>query len=126
MCKIYTDNKTNKAQIVLGSLLGDEGKGITTDYLCKKNPFGTIVVRFSGGHQAGHNVKIGKVSHVHSNLGSGTLRGVPSYFSEHCTFYPVTLENELRVILPAMRESCIVTGKQIGRASCRERVYVLV
>lgn len=87
------------ANIVIGSLFGDEGKGITTDFLCKKNPFGTIVVRFSGGHQAGHNVKIGKFSHVHSNYGSGTLRGVPSYYSEHCTIYPVTMFNEKNVLL---------------------------
>ena len=81
-------------RIVIGSLFGDEGKGITTDYLCKKNPWSTIVVRFSGGQQAGHNVKIGKVSHIHANFGSGALRGVPSYFSEHCTIYPVTMLRE--------------------------------
>lgn len=84
-----------RAQIVIGSLFGDEGKGITTDYLCRQNPWGSIVVRFSGGQQAGHNVKIGQKSHVHSNFGSGTLRGVPSYFSEHCTIYPVTMLREL-------------------------------
>lgn len=83
-----------KADIVIGSLFGDCGKGITTDYLCRKNPFSTIVVRFSGGQQAGHNVKIGKVSHIHSNYGSGALRGVSSYFSEHCTIYPVTMLRE--------------------------------
>jgi adenylosuccinate synthase len=83
-----------KAEIVIGSLFGDCGKGITTDYLCRKNPWSTIVVRFSGGQQAGHNVKIGKVSHIHSNYGSGALRGVPSYFSEHCTVYPVTMLRE--------------------------------
>jgi adenylosuccinate synthase len=86
------------AKIVIGSSFGDEGKGITTDYLCRKNPFGTIVVRFSGGQQAGHNVKIGKISHIHSNFGSGALRGVPSYFSEHCTIYPVTMLRELHIL----------------------------
>lgn len=88
-----------KADIVIGSLFGDCGKGITTDYLCKKNPEKTIVVRFSGGHQAGHNVKIGDISHVHSNYGSGALRGVPSYYSEHCTMYPVTLYNEREILI---------------------------
>jgi len=91
------------AKIVVGSLFGDEGKGITTDFLCRKYPVGTIVVRFSGGHQVGHNVKIGKLSHVHSNFGSGTLRGVPSYFSEHCTFYPVTMMRELSILLPKVQ-----------------------
>ncbi len=86
-----------KAQIVVGLGFGDEGKGITTDYLCSQNE-NSLVVRFSGGQQCGHNVCIGDKSHVHSNFGSGTLRGVPSFFSEHCTFYPVTMFNELKVL----------------------------
>ena len=86
------------ARIVIGSLFGDEGKGITTDFLCKEYPNKTIVVRFSGGQQAGHNVKLGKYSHVHSNFGSGTLRGVPSYFSEHCTVNPVTMLREYEIL----------------------------
>ena len=54
-----------EANIILGCVFGDEGKGITTDFLCKNNPLTTIVVRFSGGQQAGHNVKIGDVNHIH-------------------------------------------------------------
>lgn len=91
-----------KTKIVIDLGFGDSGKGITTDYFCSKNPSSTIVIRFSGGHQAGHNVKIGKISHVHSNYGSGALRGVPSYYSEHCTVYPVTLYNEREILLPKL------------------------
>ncbi len=86
-----------KAQIVVGLGFGDEGKGLTTDYLCSANPK-SLVVRFSGGQQCGHTVWIEDLSHVHSNFGSGTLRGVPSFFSEHCTFYPVTIFNEMVVL----------------------------
>ena len=86
-----------KAQIVVGLGFGDEGKGITTDYLCSKNE-NSLVVRFSGGQQCGHNVCIGDNQHVHSNFGSGTLRGVPSFFSEHCTIYPNTMFEELIVL----------------------------
>lgn len=82
-----------EAQIVVGLGFGDEGKGITTDFLCSQNE-NSLVVRFSGGQQCGHNVCIGEQNHVHSNFGSGTLRGLPSFFSEHCTFYPVTMFNE--------------------------------
>lgn len=85
------------AQIVVGLGFGDEGKGITTDYLCSQNE-NSLVVRFSGGQQCGHNVCLGDKSHVHSNFGSGTLRGLPSFFSEHCTFYPVTMFNEFKVL----------------------------
>jgi adenylosuccinate synthase len=84
----------SNAKIVVGLIWGDEGKGITTDFLSSKDPSDTIVVRFSGGQQAGHNVKIDGVSHVHSSYGSGTLRGVPSYFSHYCTIYPVTMYRE--------------------------------
>lgn len=87
------------AQIVIDIGFGDSGKGITTDFLCRIKDKSKIVVRFSGGQQAGHNVKIGEVSHVHSNYGSGTLRGVPSYFTEHCTIYPLTIFREKNVLL---------------------------
>jgi adenylosuccinate synthase len=86
-----------KAQIVVGLGFGDEGKGITTDYLCSRDE-NSLVVRFSGGQQCGHNVCLGDLSHVHSNFGSGTLRGLPSFFSEHCTFYPVTMFNEYKIL----------------------------
>lgn len=85
------------AQIVVGLGFGDEGKGITTDFLCSQN-VNSLVVRFSGGQQCGHNVCIGEINHVHSNFGSGTLRGLPSFFSEHCTFYPVTMFNEFKIL----------------------------
>lgn len=93
-----------KASIVIGSQFGDEGKGRTTDNLCSQTiDYGRkiekkIVVRFSGGQQAGHNVRIGDITHIHSNFGSGTLRGVPSYFSEHCTVYPLTMYREEQVL----------------------------
>ncbi|MDR7209605.1 adenylosuccinate synthetase [Flavobacterium piscis] len=82
-----------KAQIVIGLGFGDEGKGITTDFLAKQNPE-SIVIRFSGGQQAAHTVMIGNKKHVHSSFASGALRGLPSYYSEHCTIHPVFLFNE--------------------------------
>lgn len=81
------------AQIVIGLGFGDEGKGITTDFLAKQNPE-SIVIRFSGGQQAAHTVMIGDKKHVHSSFASGALRGLPSYYSEHCTIHPVFLFNE--------------------------------
>jgi adenylosuccinate synthase len=87
------------ASLILGVGFGDSGKGITTDYLCSQKKGGSsIVVRFSGGQQAGHNVVIGDISHVHSSFGSGTLRGVPSYFSEHCTISPINMMIEQEVL----------------------------
>ncbi|MCV9927742.1 adenylosuccinate synthetase [Flavobacterium sp. LS1R49] len=82
-----------KAKIVIGLGFGDEGKGITTDFLSHQNPE-SIVVRFSGGQQAAHTVMIEGQKHVHSSFASGALRGLPSYFSEHCTIHPSFLLNE--------------------------------
>lgn len=83
-----------KTKIVVGLGFGDEGKGIATDYLCRQsqNP---LVVRFSGGHQAGHTVvtEEGK-RHVFSSFGSGTLQGAATYWSRFCTLYPLGFWNE--------------------------------
>lgn len=82
-----------KAHIVLGLGFGDEGKGITTSSLVASldKP---IVVRFNGGHQAGHTVVDGKTRHVFSNFGSGTLHGAPTVWSKYCTFDPAGVYNE--------------------------------
>lgn len=88
-----------KASIVVGLQFGDEGKGITTDHLCSQDPENSIVVRFSGGQQAGHTVIYNGIKHVHSNFGSGTLRGVPTYFSEYCSIYPNTIWREKKVLI---------------------------
>ena len=82
-----------KISLVIGTLYGDEGKGSFVNYLCSqaKNP---LVVRFSGGHQVGHTVVIGDKRHIFSNFGSGTLQGVPTYWSEHCTLSPFGIQKE--------------------------------
>lgn len=87
-----------KAKIVIGLGFGDEGKGITTDFLAQQNP-DSIVIRFSGGQQAAHTVIIDNKKHIHSSFASGSLRGLPSYFSEHCTIHPVFLYNERKELM---------------------------
>jgi adenylosuccinate synthase len=97
---LFTKSKT---KIVLGLGFGDEGKGRTVDYLFSlESKYDSICVRFSGGHQVGHTVMIKDRKydkHVHSNYGSGTLRGVPTYYSEYCTFYPNTMYEEERLLI---------------------------
>ncbi|KFF22524.1 adenylosuccinate synthetase [Chryseobacterium sp. JM1] len=87
-----------KAQIVIGLGFGDEGKGITTDFLAQQNPE-SVVIRFSGGQQAAHTVMIDGKKHIHSSFASGALRGLPSYFTEHCTIHPVFLFNERKELM---------------------------
>ncbi len=61
--------------IVVGLGFGDEGKGTIVDSLVRKHK-AKLVVRFSGGFQAAHNVHTeeGK-SHIFSQFGSGTFAG---------------------------------------------------
>jgi len=82
-----------KAHIVVGLGFGDEGKGMTTDFLCSQNP-DSIVVRFNGGQQATHTVMREGVKHSFSSFCSGTLLGIPSYISEFCCFYPPSIHAE--------------------------------
>lgn len=85
-------------QIVVGLGYGDEGKGLVTSYLCSK-PENQLVVRFNGGHQCGHTVVYNGIRHVFSSFGSGTLQGIPTYWSKYCTIYPIALINEYNILL---------------------------
>lgn len=88
-----------KTSIILGLGYGDEGKGITTDYLCRQSQ-APLVIRFSGGHQAGHTVVTDSgFRHVFSSIGSGALQGAPTFWSRFCTFYPIAFHNELNHLL---------------------------
>ncbi|MGN6566862.1 MAG: adenylosuccinate synthetase [Flavipsychrobacter sp.] len=86
-----------KASIVVGLGYGDEGKGLVTDYLCSLNEK-SIVIRYNGGQQAGHTVVNNNGQHIFSNFGSGTLRGVPTYWSSYCTFSPGFFLEEYHIL----------------------------
>jgi len=85
-------------QAVIGLGFGDEGKGKVTDYLCSQS-LNPLVIRYSGGHQAGHTVVRDGKRHVFSNFGSGTLSGVHTYWSPFCTIEPIGLIRELNQLL---------------------------
>ncbi len=80
-----------KTSVVIGLQYGDEGKGLTTSSLVIEND---LVVRFNGGHQAGHTVEKDGYRHIFSSFGAGTLEGAHTYWSEYCTFYPKAFYNE--------------------------------
>ena len=56
---------------VVGAQWGDEGKGKIVDWLSER---ADVVVRFQGGHNAGHTVVIGNVEYKLSLLPSGVVR----------------------------------------------------
>ncbi|MEQ8306326.1 MAG: adenylosuccinate synthase [Hoeflea sp.] len=57
--------------VVVGSQWGDEGKGKIVDWLSER---ADVVVRFQGGHNAGHTLVIDGVSYKLSLLPSGVAR----------------------------------------------------
>ncbi|MEO0545496.1 MAG: adenylosuccinate synthase [Pseudomonadota bacterium] len=57
--------------VVVGSQWGDEGKGKIVDWLSER---ADLVVRFQGGHNAGHTLVIEGVSYKLSLLPSGVVR----------------------------------------------------
>src|SRR6267142_1798670 len=57
--------------VVIGSQWGDEGKGKIVDWLSEQ---ADIVVRFQGGHNAGHTLVIDGVTYKLSLLPSGVVR----------------------------------------------------
>ncbi|NOZ31914.1 MAG: adenylosuccinate synthase [Alphaproteobacteria bacterium] len=58
--------------VVVGSQWGDEGKGKIVDWLSER---ADVVVRYQGGHNAGHTLVIDGVSYKLSLLPSGVVRG---------------------------------------------------
>ncbi|MPT22043.1 MAG: adenylosuccinate synthase, partial [Starkeya sp.] len=58
--------------VVVGSQWGDEGKGKIVDWLSEQ---ADVVVRFQGGHNAGHTLVVGDKTYKLSLLPSGLVRG---------------------------------------------------
>src|SRR5215213_6399195 len=56
---------------VVGAQWGDEGKGKIVDWLSER---ADVVVRFQGGHNAGHTLVINGVTYKLSLLPSGVVR----------------------------------------------------
>ena len=56
---------------VVGSQWGDEGKGKIVDWLSER---ADIIVRFQGGHNAGHTLVVDGVTYKLSLLPSGVVR----------------------------------------------------
>jgi len=87
-----------RINVVIGLGFGDEGKGRTVSWLVYECPYNHIVIRFSGGQQAGHTVIHNGIKHIFSNFASGELQNCPTYVTEHCTIYPNTLDVESKVL----------------------------
>lgn len=98
------------SKIVIGLNFGDEGKGLTTSFLCANSQRyrKPLVVRFNGGQQAGHTVNYNGNKHIFSGFGSGTLQDVPTYWSEYCTFYPNSFLREYDILDNMLLKSPVI------------------
>jgi len=85
-----------KSVVVLGTQWGDEGKGKIVDLLTEK---ATAVVRFQGGHNAGHTLVIdGEKTALHL-IPSGILRdGVTCVIANGVVVAPDALLHEIRAL----------------------------
>lgn len=133
-----------KTQIVLGTFFGDEGKGSTVQWLCKEavdRGEKPVVIRFSGGSQAGHRIVCNGIEHVCSSFGGGTLLGVPSYLNENVMIDPIStkiefeqlqskgitpklyLDPKVMIITPYDVIANQANAKVLSHGSCGEGIY---
>ena len=85
--------------VVVGSQWGDEGKGKIVDWLSER---ADVVVRFQGGHNAGHTLVIGGKKTVLHLVPSGILReGVTCYIGNGVVLSPEALIKEINQLKEA-------------------------
>ena len=77
---------------VIGAQWGDEGKGKIVDWLASR---ADVVVRFQGGHNAGHTLVVGNQVYKLSLLPSGIVRGTPSVIGNGVVLDPWALKAEV-------------------------------
>ena len=83
---------------VIGAQWGDEGKGKIVDWLASR---ADMVVRFQGGHNAGHTLVVGDQTYKLSLLPSGIVRGTPSVIGNGVVLDPWALKAEVERIRAA-------------------------
>jgi adenylosuccinate synthase len=77
---------------VIGAQWGDEGKGKIVDWLASR---ADAVVRFQGGHNAGHTLVVGDQVYKLSLLPSGIVRGTLSIIGNGVVLDPWALRDEI-------------------------------
>ncbi|MBS0385800.1 MAG: adenylosuccinate synthase [Proteobacteria bacterium] len=83
------------AVVVVGAQWGDEGKGKIVDWLCHR---ADVVVRFQGGHNAGHTLVVGNTTYKLALLPSGVVQGKLSVIGNGVVVDPWALDAEIEKI----------------------------
>ena len=109
-----------RAAIVVDLGFGDAGKGLVTDWLTRSLG-ATLVVRFNGGAQAGHNVVTpGGRHHTFSQIGAGAfVPGVRTHLSADVVVHPTALGVE------AAHLAAAGVPDPLSRVSASERALVV-
>jgi len=83
--------------LVIGTQWGDEGKGKVVDYFSKDAHY---VIRYQGGNNAGHTIKVGKEIYTLHLIPSGVIQGKTGIIGNGVVVDPEVLIdeiNELRI-----------------------------
>ena len=80
---------------IVGAQWGDEGKGKIVDHLCAKFD---VVLRFQGGHNAGHTIIIGKEKFILSILPSGLIRNKLCIIGSNAVIDPIHFLKEIDLL----------------------------
>ena len=87
-----------RASVVVDLGFGDAGKGAVTDFLARSRS-ASLVVRFNGGAQAGHNVvSPDGVHHTFAQFGAASLCGARTLLSRFVVVHPTALAIEARYL----------------------------
>ena len=97
--------------VVVGSQWGDEGKGKIVDWLSKK---ADVIIRFQGGHNAGHTIVYNNKTFKLSLLPSGIVRGKLSIIGNGVVLAPFALKKEIDTL---RNQGLKITSKQLKISS---------
>lgn len=78
--------------LIIGTQWGDEGKGKVVDYFSKNADY---VVRFQGGNNAGHTIKVGEETYKLHLIPSGVIQGRTGVIGNGVVIDPEILINEI-------------------------------
>ena len=92
---------------IVGAQWGDEGKGKIVDHLCGKFD---VVLRFQGGHNAGHTIVIKDKKFILSILPSGLIRNKLCVIGSSVVIDPFHFLNEINLL---KKKRIIVTKENL-------------
>ena len=84
----------NDIKVIIGSNYGDEGKGVTTSYICNKCNKPVLNVLYNGGMQRGHTVR----DFVFHCFGAGTFEGADTYYDRSFMIDPIAWVIESNIL----------------------------